>query len=328
MRWKEMLIGALMALFVTVIGGLLVYFVTLEEPVERKEALRFDIEDPVSFEGKDNRVSIGYLRFSNVGDLPASGVRAVLEFGANEVLEYYVRAENKPQVSHQLDREEGRLEVQVDALLPGDVVAITYLTKSEVEPSVVVRSQNSSAEQGPVTGTVVYEEPNRSFVERYINALLPILGLLFMIFVVLARKIAAGRRECRNNNGFVLLHSGQFEDACRILRDAVGEGEDGSHALANYALSLYLAGDVQRSDGYLRASKMLAVGKHAKAVIAFNEAIILAKMGSWKESIGALETAISGSAREIRDYCRDSVLVEELIQQNSLWKEALKESTA
>ncbi|EHZ2645123.1 hypothetical protein K5N42_001737 [Vibrio parahaemolyticus] len=66
MKLKEMLTGALITLVVTVIGGLLVYYFT-QQKEDKAENLWFQTGSQVAFNGSENSVAIGVLKFGNIG---------------------------------------------------------------------------------------------------------------------------------------------------------------------------------------------------------------------------------------------------------------------
>jgi hypothetical protein len=48
-KWKDVVTGAAITLLVTILGGIVVYYLTKEEKIEKNEYLKYKIESPVSF---------------------------------------------------------------------------------------------------------------------------------------------------------------------------------------------------------------------------------------------------------------------------------------
>lgn len=55
MKWKDVLIGALITLAITVFGGIIVYYVTKEPPKKISEKLIYSVENPQNFVTKKQR---------------------------------------------------------------------------------------------------------------------------------------------------------------------------------------------------------------------------------------------------------------------------------
>ena len=74
MKWREIIIGALVTLFVTALGGITVYYATKEPEIPKKENLVYTIEDPTTFESPTSSFRLQSIRLANVGDLPAEQI--------------------------------------------------------------------------------------------------------------------------------------------------------------------------------------------------------------------------------------------------------------
>ncbi len=55
--------------------GLIVFYFTQEPKVDKKEILHYALDDQVSFQGKNNEVSIGRIMVANVGNVAARNVK-------------------------------------------------------------------------------------------------------------------------------------------------------------------------------------------------------------------------------------------------------------
>ena len=74
MKYREIIIGALVTLFVTAIGGIIVYYATKEPEIPKKESLVYTIEDPTTFASPTSSFCLQTIRLANVGNLPAEQI--------------------------------------------------------------------------------------------------------------------------------------------------------------------------------------------------------------------------------------------------------------
>ncbi len=72
MKWRDVILGALITLAVTVIGGVIVYYTTRQpaHPAPH-EHLVYQVEQPTNFDAKQEQFSLFTLRFANIGDKSA-----------------------------------------------------------------------------------------------------------------------------------------------------------------------------------------------------------------------------------------------------------------
>ena len=324
MRWKELLIGAVLTLAVTVAGGVVVYYFTQPEPVQKEELLTFQVEQQVAFEGKDNSVSIGSLRFGNIGSAPARDVVAQFSVKTAEIIEFQAVSQTNAEVSSQVSEDKHTVSVRVKTLLPEEIVTATFLLSEEAPAELNLRSSSSIGKEGATRRTIANDN---SEVSDFLVKFLPLL-VLFAIFPaiyalpVLAR--SSSRSSCRNNTGFVLLHSGATDEAIRILRSAVEAGEDGSHALANLATAIALSGDAESSHAYLEAAEFLASTKHEKAVCALSRSIIEHQFANENDARESFSSALALSKSEVKSYAQKSKLLQGILESDTEFKQLLE----
>ena len=313
MQWKAIVLGSVATLVVTVVGGLIVFYTTQEPPEEKSEKLTYRIEKQVSFQGENNRVSIGTVRFANVGNVAANSVVGTLETSA-EILEFNVSSEPGTKIQTALDQ--NTISLTLDHILPGETISITYLLPRESLVDFTLRSDKSFGSKGSLTRIEL--EP-RSFLNTLVGNLLPLLILITLamsvsvgiFFKKVSREISRG--NSKNNIGFVLLHSGCFEEAKAALKNAILEGEEGAHALANLASCLALSGDFDSARRYLDAAEFLARTKHEKAVCKFNGSIVSNAAHEFDDGQKLFDEALELSSSEIKSYCRSSKVWDQMV---------------
>lgn len=313
MPGKSELIGAAVTLAVTVIGGLIVYGVTSATNADPKhELLAYSIDTPVSFEGNGTNVSIGSLRFGNQGDAPARAVLASIDASPVSIREIVANQSSGPAPKVVLTEDRKQARIEIPSLLPGDEILVTYLLDKKQKVDFDLRSQDSI---GKPASLLEEDGKEQSILRTVGEKYLPILFLLsFVPVYLLRRQVRKLRRysSCRNNTGFVLLHSGAVPEAANFLEDAVKRGEDGSIALANYAGALALTGDLESAQKYLQGARFLAVGNHERAIEKLNSAILDFCRDDRESATTALREAVTLSPNEIRSYAGRSTVLKRM----------------
>lgn len=317
MRWKELLIGGAITLTVTVIGGLLVYFFTSEKSESKIENLTYQLDKQVSFEGNDNLLSIGSLKFSNIGNEPAKTV--VAEFNANsaEVIEFNIQSEGGAEILKSISEDKKSVKIRIKSLLPNEIVSATYLLNRPAEADFTMRSERSLAKKGSIYR---FSSEKNSFLNDFLGKFIPaLLVILFPALLYLLKYLRStqSRSDSLNNNGFVLLHKGATQEALSIFEYAVENGIDGSHAMSNYGAALAIAGELDKAKIYIEASQFLASSKHEKAICLLNKAILLNCSGASDEVFSSLAEALKLSKSEIKSYFNNSNIISNIASSNS-----------
>ena len=323
MRWKEIFIGAAVTFMVTVIGGLLVYFFTQEKENPSIEMLSYQIDKQVSFTGSSNQISIGSLKFSNIGSEPAKNVSAEFHSKTAEILEFKITNEGGAEIDKTISKDKSSVSLNVKTLLPNEIVSITYLLNKESSLEFKMRSERSIGKPGAIYKV---EKSRSSILNDFFGDFIPFLIFiaimpLFFMFKFLRRSISIG--SSKNNIGFVLLHTGQPDEAVTVLKHAIENGEDGSHALANYAAALAVQDELDKSQKYIEAARFLARTKHEIAICDFNNTIIEHVAGNNEKSQSFFKSALSLSKSEILSYAEKSLLLKEMIVKNVKLKEIM-----
>ncbi len=317
MSWKEILIGAAISLIVTVLGGLLVYYFTYYKSEPKSEILSYQIDKQVSFVGSDKQVSIGSLKFANIGAEPAKNVSAIFHISNSSILEFKVTSESEAEISKELSKDKKSLSLSIKHLLPDEIISVTYLLSKESPVEFQLRSEKSIGKAGFFLKT---DKSRNSLLNDFIGNLVPLLILFVIPLLFIIRKLLRASNtlgNCKNNVGFVLLHKKSIDDALSILTKSVNEGKDGAYSLANYASALALTGDLEKAERYIEAAKFLARNKYEKAVCEFNNAIIEHELGNKEKSIDCLRESLSLSKKEINNYLEHSHIFKKMLTENN-----------
>ena len=117
-----------------------------------------------------------------------------------------------------------------------------------------------------------------------------------------------GYERTLNNSAFVLLHQGCVEDASRLLRRALLQGEADANVFANRALCLALADDHEGAARSLAAAQLFDRTGKSAGVIRFNQALIALLSGDEANARQHLEAAVKANRRQVMLWARYSVL--------------------
>ena len=334
MNWRDLLLGSILTLFVTVIGSIIAYYFTREAPPPPPaEKLVYEIDAPVSFDSGQTKVSFFNVRVKNVGAKSATNVTVGVEFdGKIRITDHLVSLSSGPVGNVDVQAlSDGRLKARVAVLTPDEIVTIAILTNSAEKdtPRVGVKSDTSAGEHAPLNSSTTPPPARNDLLEIVIP-----IAFVFQIVAVflmrerLARVIGRFMPQARdiNNTAFVLLHSGLIEEAIELLTRANRDAGAEPMMLANLGLALGLQGDTPQSESVLKAAEFWAGRRsHEQAVIAFNRSLIAFERGEEEHGIELMQRAIRLSKTEILRYAAYSTIVSRLREENEKFRMFLDE---
>jgi hypothetical protein len=308
MNLKEIIIGSVATLVVTVLGGVGVYYWTKEPDAKKSELLYYSINQVAKFSGGTADVGFNIARIHNDGGVPARNVVLKVDFPSANITDYSVESASglKPK-SQSIDKQKAIFVF--DALVPSDAVTVGLLTTSLESPKISLRSNDSlgKPEEEKVVST------KDSGVRRLAVYYTPLLGLFALVALLILfrmRRISIkSPAESRNNMGFVLLHQGLITDAESILDNAVLSGEDGALALSNLAACRAKNGNIPEARSLIDAASFYSKSKHELAVVKFNDALISLLVGDTNDFFIRLKDAFALSPKSIKQYCEYSVFL-------------------
>ena len=325
MKWKDVILGSLVTMGVAVVAGVLIYYLTREPPASPPaETLVYEIDTPVTFASDQTRLSFTNIRLRNIGDLSAENVLVGVDLpSAVQLIDTQVILSSGPGGRFTFDDTgSADIGIVIPVLTPTESATITLLTDATVPkfPTVGVKSDSSTGRLADVVELPTQSDNQTTVIGRLV--LLAFLGQLLLFPLLIPRIRTLMRRfvspvQSVNNTAFVLLHRGLVDDTVKLLERSIEESGGEPHILSNYALALGLSGKVQKADAILDAAYFWAAeNKHAKAVVAFNRAIL--RFGAEQESEGVkwMKVALSLSRSEIIRYLKYSALVDKQRERN------------
>ena len=321
MRLRDIIFGALMTLIVTIIGGVMVYYVTRESKQPSAEKLVYSVEPIVGFETVSNKVAISNIRLANLGNLAARSVRISVEFPqAIKIIDKAVSASSGDVGGVTIDKSsEDKMLASTLTLLPDESISITLLLSAVPSdpPRVVVKSDSSLGNSGPLVGAVGAKPI--SGLDKTITILIPIMivAQTLLLFVILKVRRRRPRTISRNNNAFVYLHKGFVKEAEILLVREIEEKGGSGYELANRALCRAIESDLTNAKRYLEAASFFGRSPNGRAIILFNTGLIEIVEGQIEKGLDMLRAAVSISRNEILSYLEYSSIVADLSEKHN-----------
>lgn len=307
MNWKDVVVGAVATLVVTVLGGVAVYYVTREPDDKRSERLLYTVTDPASFKGASQDLSFRTIRLTNAGGVAAKHVTLSVNFKMAEVRDLSVEANaGMKEISRAIAPQS--LQLVYAVLLPNETISLSLLLTSEEDPKIDIRSESSLARKGRLVDEPTPLFPRRDKIVNLIGLIAALIGTLGFYF--LRRNNYFGGAS-KNNTGFLLLHQGMYSKANDIFEAAINNGDHDSLTLSNFSVCRAVHSDFATAEQLLRAAKFNFRGAaRLQAILEFNEALILLLKKQEAEGFKLLRRALEKSRGTIKSYIEYSVLLE------------------
>ncbi len=323
MKWREFILGAVVTLFVTVAGGVFVYYLTRDQqPPLPKEKLVYNIEKSTVFKTESTELSFVTVRAANLGDKTAHNVCLVIEYPEHiSISDKVISLSTEPAGSYEDDsKADNRIDLRFPTLIPNENVTITTMLNGVLigKPRVVVRSENSEGVEGQFIRVIPAASYKDRGTQNVISTLIPVAVIIQMFLVILLSPYFRSRlmrflptSSSVNNTGFLFIHKGLIEEAEALFSREVETRGANALVLANYALALGLNGKIERADKMLTAAEWWARNKRERAVVAFNSAILTFSKEKVDEGREQLQRAFSIDREAITRYCELSIFIKE-----------------
>lgn len=337
MNWRDVALGSVATLVVTVLGGVGVYYLTRERPRQPAfEQLVYEVPSSLFFHTEKTHLCILSWHVGNVGTAAAQDVEIGLRLDSDsKIIDSSVSMSSGPVGVHEDRLTPGPgFQVRVPNLAPSETAALSILvdTPSTPHPEVGVKSRGSIGTAVPFIGLTQHDQAGVFTIQRLAPALVLVALLLQVVILFALRpriRAALGRlvpaSRSINNTAFLFMHRGLIKEARALLEGGINSGGADAHMLANYALCRALEGDQAVASQMLDAASFWAGEKHERAVVAFCRAV--AAFGAGHEETGAemLTDALRLSRLEIKRYCSFSVHVADLRRTHPVLDRMLKQ---
>lgn len=321
MKWRDIIIGALITLFVTIIAGVIVYYVT-REPAKApaQEKLVYQVEQPNCFLSEQNKLALLTIRVGNLGSKEANSTELAIKFEKDvSVLDKQIKMSSAPAGKFEdHSKESNVVNLFFPALLAGETATISLMVDTPIQktPEIGLRSAVSIGNEGPFIIEKPQEINRKESFGKALVALVPIAAFLQLFLVGLlsgkfrsriSRFIPTTRSI--NNTAFLYIHQGLHKEAEQLLRNQIRTSGADAISLANYDLALCLNSKMEEGKKRLKATEWYSRLNHEKAVVAFNNALVSFTEDKLEEGKNYLEEALKLNKHEITRYCEFSELV-------------------
>lgn len=309
MKWKEILIGAMASLIVTVIGGIALYYLTKEKSPD--EELYHIIKSSSSFQSDSQNITIIPVEIVNFGGKSSENLYVKIELKKAEIKDYAIESQTAIKADV-ITSEKNVLELKVATLLSKERFTVNVLSTDQEVPSVIVKSSKTLGKS--IYESSLLESKKKSNI--YLEKSIPVIGVVYLVLVVLLfkriKRMVRVFSRSENDLGFLLLHQGVIDDAENILKSAINQGKEYPYTIANMAVCLAKKGEVEKAKKYILAAKKEATTKHGEAVVLFCDALVELEDGNKDIFYMRLEGSMKLSKKSIVEYCLYSSLLSDI----------------
>lgn len=204
MNLKSLVIGAVISLIVTVLGGLLIFFFTKEPEFTNKERLVYSFELGGFFSGENTSLAISSLNLSNIGGKVARNLEIELEFQDSLISDFSINKKLKKNKIN-LSKDRKLLRIELENLRPKETILINAIIGTQETPLIDIKSENTIASDYQA----VKDNNSKDFSKFYVF-LPPLFATIFLslFYFFYIKKRLVHLFGSRNNSGFILLHNG------------------------------------------------------------------------------------------------------------------------
>lgn len=310
--WKQIAVGTISAVFVSVLSGVMVWQFTKEN--EKKEGLQYSVSQAGVFGQGPDRLTSYLVTVKNAGSVKAEtvsiSIRQTNDASLTDAQALWVR----PKPSNiNLIKTNREYNIKVPTFLTTDRALVSLLYKGDARsPAITIRSKDGIGFPAPVeTGGFAKLSKRKIFASLASFAIAVVMSFLMARYIV--ERVSASKflvRD-RNNSAFMLFHAGLTDVAMDVLTSAIRSGENGPIVLSNLGALYSFYGENDKSKSLIDVSYKWSSDKHTTAVVNFNDFIRLFNSGNKPEAYAHLNTAV-GLSKTILAYCNRSVIVQNM----------------
>ncbi|HBM1867961.1 tetratricopeptide repeat protein [Acinetobacter nosocomialis] len=322
MRWRDVIIGALASLFVTVVGGVTVYYATKEPDEKKNEKLVYEISRSAEFISQEKQISFSTVTIRNLGGVVAKNVVISVNLKEADINDVAINTNIGLKETTQEIKKKS-LKVTYANFMPNEKVTINLIISKAEKVEVDVRSESSLGQDSSQLLQDNSFAENTSKKNILLYSLLIILLLLW--YLVVFKFVKHRKFKSQNNAGFVLLHSGLTDQAEKLFLLAIDNGDYCEFTLSNLALCQAIKGNYDKAEALLKATNFATKSKHGRAVVLFNKSLIKLIESNKDEALNCLRQAIQLSPKEIRKYCQLSILLD-VVRNEPAYYDLLKDN--
>lgn len=300
----------------TIIGGIIVYYVTSQKKEERAERLVYSVAPPVRFESSAAPFPIHSVTIGNEGNAPASAVECTVSFeNGVKIQDYKASFSAGDSLSGTRIARDGdsTLRVNSPTLVPNEFVKLSILVqKPDIKPPrVTLRSATTLGVEANIVSPE--EKPKKGKVEGLAKAIAGVASALQIIVgFFLGRKMASlfrDRPRSVNNVTFMYLHKGILDEAGEMLKWDIRKRGATSYELANYGLYLALKGRTEDAEKHFAAAEFYSSSSSVRGLVSMNRALMNIARGKTDDALQHFRQAIALSPKRMQEYASYSDLI-------------------
>ncbi len=321
LKWREILIGALISMAITIAGGVTVWQLTREPPKPPAKAdIIFQADTPAKFKSKSKDLAFYTVRVGNVGEKAAKEVYVSIIFNKKSVITDSAVTISSGAAAHknqtEIASDSNEKLVRITSLMPGEIITTSLLVKdsSAVQPVVSARHADGIGRENRLVGgkSTIDVDPESRAEKAALAALL--LGILIPVMIFRLRKKMGGLRSV-NNSAFMILNQGMVEEAKRMLETEIASRGGTAFELANLGLCLALSDNREGGEKLFRAAELYSSANSIKLLVEFSRAIAAHKNGENDSATSHFSNAWNESKRGVRRYLKFSELAQRMVQE-------------
>lgn len=314
MKYKELIIGAVLSLLVTLAGITATYYINKTSNNSNLDKLSYTVNQTTAFSSESQDLAITSITIQNNGDRPAKQAFISIHFDNAEIRDTAIKSKTSIKYASKV-AQKNLLELTYDSLLPEDSITIELLLSNSEKPTINLRSTNAIGQES--SPSAKKEESGFGKLVSWLPSALLITAIVYIVAVFFSKKAQTHTfKPSKNNSAFILIHNNFIEEAGHILSDAINDGDYSSYAFSNFALYKSLSGENEIALALLECAKYTPAGNHSIAVNHFNESIILFRNNDKKLSLESLKKALKLSPKEIFKYYTKSKHTENMKADN------------
>jgi len=318
MRWREVFVGALAALIVTILGGLVVWYMT-KAPQTPSEELEYNVARIASIKADQNTLDFISIKVANLGGKAAHDVQLNLSIpeGVQVIQQQVVSSAGPIANTPVIPKAQQQATLAFPVIAPSEVVNLTVLLQSygSVMPMVSVRSAETIGKLGNAIPRGAEGLPGSVAFSIIPIALVAQLAM-FYIFTKYLPLTPSLLRGSANNIAFVMLHNGLIEEGGAILTNVVSRKGGEAYELTNLGLFKGLSGDLETAEKYFVAAQRWSDAaprwrgsRCLDATIKFNRCVVLLGAGRKQEAQECLDEAFNLHQQQVAFYCKLSTYI-------------------
>ncbi|WP_444889498.1 tetratricopeptide repeat protein [Microbulbifer sp. DLAB2-AA] len=313
MRWKEIIIGAIITLIITIIGGITVWKFTKEpSKPEPKSIVVAEADSPAKFKSDSKSLIFNTIRIGNLGDKVAQSVILSIEFPEDTHVTDFSISSSSGAAARKNLKEIGEKKyekiIAIDSLLPEETVTISILTNEYTENELHISGRYSEGlvQKGSLSKRVALDDLLKERPQAGKAALTALVLGILLAYMTFRIKNELGAPRNVNNTAFMLLHNGLVEEAATVLETNMTNRGSNSYEMANLGLCKALMGSKDASEKYFSVAELYSTSKQIKALVAFNRAIVSFESDEFDDARRYFESAVTLASRRIKLYVKCS----------------------